>query len=370
MNKRSFTCLLLLLTSLAACGGEPNPSPGAGGAGGTGGTGGAGGMGGAGGAGGMGGGGMGGAGGMGGVGGGAGGMGGVGGMGGAGGAGGMGGGGNAARVVVGLINAPNEFYWQAASVHVVAKADGAVVHDELWGTGVPEPIALPREIPIEGLADDALVEVSLEADVDGKGTDVRQRLASTRARAGKTPLLRVTLSSNDCGGGCGPGLTCNWGRCLDPYLAPEVLEDYTADWAKYSWCKPKGSGAPTMTLGQGDKIWSPLADQDTLQVWAGDQGGHHIFASLRTRGLKQMAVVKLTATLVGSGEVIGPSQSVRVFPDRPAQGFCEAKGILFRIDSQLEMGALVNQQVTLKAEVSDADGTALTEQKTVVIGAP
>ncbi|MDC3985018.1 hypothetical protein [Polyangium jinanense] len=361
MNKRSITCLLFLLASLAACGGEPNPSPGAGG---TGGTGGAGGMG----AGGMGGtGGMGGAGGTGGVGGG--GMGGAGGAGGTGGGGGMGGGGNEARVVVGVINAPNELFLQAASIHVVAKVDGAVVHDALWGTGVPAPIQLPQEIPIEGLADDALVEVSLETDVDGKG-DVRQRLASTRARAGKTPLLRVTMSGDACGEGCGPGLTCNWGRCLDPYLAPEVLEAYTSDWAKYSWCKPKEPGAPTVTLGQGNVIWSPLADQDTLQVWAGDQGGHHIFASLRTLGLKQTAVVKLTATLVDSGEVIGPSQSVRVFPDRPAQGFCEAKGILFRIDSQLDIGVLVNQQVNLKAEISDADGTAVTEQRTVVIGSP
>ena len=107
-----------------------------------------------------------------------------------------------------------------------------------------------------------------------------------------------------------------------------------------------------------------------MQVWAGEQGGHHIFASLRTRGLKQTAIVKLTATLTDTGEVLGPSQSVRVFPDRPAQGFCEAKAILFQIDTKLDMRVLINRQVNLKAEVSDADGAAVTEQKTVVIGSP
>jgi hypothetical protein len=280
------------------------------------------------------------------------------------------GGGSAASVAVGVINAPNELFVQAASVHVVAKVDGSVVRDETWGTGVPAPITLPQEFMLEGLADQALVEVSLEVDVNGTGQDVRTRLASTRAVAGKTPLVRVLLSSLECGAGCGPGLTCNWGRCLDPYLAPEVLESYTSDWAKYSWCKPKDAGPPMVTLGQGDAIWSPLSDQDTLQVWSGDQGGHHVYAALRTRGLKQTAIVKLSATLVDTGEIIGPLQSVRVFPDRPAQGYCEARGILFRIDSKIAMSELANRQVDLKAEVSDADGTVVTEQKTVVIGSP
>ncbi|MRG97874.1 hypothetical protein [Polyangium spumosum] len=340
MNIRSITGLLLLSCSLVACGGEPDPPPGSGGAGGMGG--GAGGMGGAGGAGGM------------------------GGVGGMGGSGGM----SDARVVVGVIQAPNELVWQAASVHVVVKVDGVVVRDATIGTGVPAPIVFPQEFELEGLADGALVEVSVETDFDGTGQDVHPRLASTRAKAGKTPLLRVTLSHQGCGAGCGAGLTCNWGRCLDPHLAPEVLEAYSSDWAKYSWCKPKDAGAPTLMLGQGDAMWSPLSDQDTLHVWPGDQGGHHIFAALRTRNLKQMAVVKVSGMLSDTGEVLGPVQSMRVFPDRPAQGFCEATGILFQIDTKLPMAELVGRQVHLKAEVSDADGAAVVEQKTVVIGSP
>jgi hypothetical protein len=36
-------------------------------------------------------------------------------------------------------NAPDEFFINAASVHVVAEVDDVVVEDVTWGTGVPGP---------------------------------------------------------------------------------------------------------------------------------------------------------------------------------------------------------------------------------------
>lgn len=292
--------------------------------------------------------------------------GGAGGAGGAGGGGGEGGSSSASRVIFGLMNAPNEPFIDAASLHVVVKVDSVVVRDETIGTGVPAPIAFPQEFAVDDPADGAQVEFLVETDPGG-GAPLRQQVARTTAVLGRSALLRVTLSERPCAA-CDPMLTCNWGRCLDPYVAPEHLEDYSPDWASYSWCKPKVAGAPTVALGTGPDAFTPLADSDIVEVWAGDQGGYHIFMGARTRFLKQTSVLTLSAQVPALGATIGPFSAVRVFPDDPVAGHCETYGVIFRIDSQqLGIGELLGQPIELTASVQDADGTTAQDTKSVTI---
>jgi hypothetical protein len=225
---------------------------------------------------------------------------------------------------------------------------------------------LPQEIALSGLADNALVEVSLDID-PGNGQPVRQRLASTRAALGKQSLLRVTLSTMNCELECGSGLTCNWGRCLDPFIPAEALEEYTPDWFKYSWCKPKTAGAPTVLLGTGYSSFVPADPQTPVELWAGEQGGHHIFVSLRTRNLRQSSVVKLSGELVDTGETVGPLAAVRVFPDDPAAGYCEMNGFLFQLDTKMSIFYFLGKTMKLTAQVSDNDGASVTETQTILL---
>lgn len=326
----------LLSLLLAACGSEPPRPGGAGGAGAQGGEPGAGGQGG------------------------------DGGQGNAGGGGGQGGaGGQGARVVAGLINAPNEPFIEANSLRVIMKVDDTVVRDEMTtDDGSPKPLQFPQEFSFGELPDGAQAEIVFETVVGG-GPPI-QRVARTRAVAGRDVLLRVTHSATTCAA-CDPGLTCNWGRCLDPYVAPEQLEDYTPDWASHSWCKPQAAGAPTVTVGMGYDGLTPLEDQDVVAIWAGDQGGHHAFLGARMRYLDQSSVITLSAEVPELGATIGPFSAVRVFRDDPAAGHCETFGLVFRVDTSISIVDLLGQQMVLTAEVSDDDGATAEDTKTVRI---
>jgi hypothetical protein len=247
----------------------------------------------------------------------------------------------------------------------VVKVNDVIVHDETTGNGDPAPITFPQELAVDDPPDGATVEALFVIDPGG-GAPVSQRLARTQAVAARSVLQRVTISQKSCAP-CDPALTCNWGRCLDPFVDPALLEDYSADWASYSWCKPKTPGAPSVVLGMGDVSFTPLQDQDVLDVWAGDQGGHHAFLGARTQNLKQTSILSVSAQVPALGATIGPFSAVAVFPDDPSAGYCETYGFLFRFDSQIDMGLLFGEAIELTATVKDADGTSATDTNSVVI---
>jgi hypothetical protein len=246
----------------------------------------------------------------------------------------------------------------------VITVNNVIVHDETIGNGVPAPITFPQEFavdPPDGASVDALFEID-----PGDGVPVSQRLARTQAVAARSVLQRVTISQKTCVP-CDPALTCSWGRCLDPFVDPALLEDYSADWAGYSWCKPKTPGEPSVVLGMGNAALTPLQDQDVLDVWAGDQGGHHAFLGARTQNLKQTSILIVSAQVPALGASIGPFSAVAVFSDDPSAGYCETYGFLFRFDSQIDMGLLFGNTIELTATVQDADGTSSTDTNSVVI---
>jgi hypothetical protein len=280
----------------------------------------------------------------------------------------MGGGGpSEGGVVVGVNTPPNELYLVAAWLHVTMKVDGTTTKEEVLGSGLPEPIPVPREYKLEKLPDGATVDILFETD-HGDSFGIRTQEASTKVVAGRTSLLRVTLADALCYPSCAAGTSCNWGRCLDPYVPPESLEDYYPDWASYSWCKPKNvSIAPTLELGQGLHSYTTLNDQDVVDLYAGDQGGHHFYLAVRARGFRQTAVVKVTGQFPDVPTTIGPFTAQQIFADNPAAGACEALGVLTRIDANVSVGQLLGKTLNLTVDVSDASGTKLTANRTIVI---
>ncbi|EYF04758.1 hypothetical protein [Chondromyces apiculatus] len=270
----------------------------------------------------------------------------------------------ATGVVVGLLNAPSEPFVEATRLRTTLKLDGATVREETWGDGAPAFIPFPMEFDLEAEVDGAEVEVVFERErADGA---LVQQVGRTRVVAGRKLLLRMTISDAPCAA-CDDGLTCSWGRCLDPAVSPEHLEDHTPDWASRSWCKPQAAGDPTLMLGKGESDFTPLAEGDVVQVWAGSQGGYHTFFGARMRHLRQSAVTTVHAEVPSLAATIGPFSAVSVFRDYQEAGYCETTGFLFRLDQPLTIDELLGQPMQVTATVSDADGSTQEVTQSVVI---
>ncbi|UQA59040.1 hypothetical protein [Polyangium aurulentum] len=362
MRARLLISALVTLLSLVACGGDKeNPSPGgtstgSGGTGGMAGDGGSGGMGGAGGAGGVGG---------------SGGIGGMGGMGGAGGAGGMGGagggGGNAAlgSVIAGVQGelTPDDI----DTLEVIQRVNGQVAATTVYGAGGAQPIQFPFEIPFLDQPDGTGVEVELSIK---RGGATAKRLASTKVVAGKTALLRITLTFScipwESGrGSCGPGNTCALGQCRDPHQAPEGLPVYDPAWSTYDACKPPMHGPPMVSLGHGELAWAPLADGDAVQLASGDQGGNHVWVALRTKDLRSDSIVTLKGFVPELGLAIGPFSRKIQLADGVSSGVCERWGLIFQVDIDTPVGTLIGKTLELSATVADPEGDSATDEKTI-----
>jgi len=287
--------------------------------------------------------------------------------GGAGGAGGQGGAAAAQGVHFGLNNAPDELYVQAAWLRLTLSVGDVVVRDEEYGSGVLAPIPVPIEIGASDVPEGTPVELLIERDMGG-GAPILSQVARTTAVAGRALLYRVTLSDKGCYA-CDAPLTCNWGRCLDPHVAPEQLEDFTPGWASHSYCKPEAHGAPEIELGGGFNDFILYNDADVVDVFAGGQGGFHIFVRVRMRNLRQSSLVELRAHVPDLGADIGPLSFVSVFLDDPHVGFgyCTMPARIFQIDTQIPVGDLLGKTIELTGKLSDPVGDARELTKTVVL---
>jgi hypothetical protein len=268
-------------------------------------------------------------------------------------------------LVVGLINSPYEMNIYATSFHVVMKVDGVVVNERTEDHGAPSLLALPRELEYSDLPEGAAVETVAEIDF-GNGLPPSEVVAASRIVAGRKTLERMTISQYSCAS-CDAGLTCNWGRCMDPYVPPEALEDYSLDWASFSYCKQKNAGAPTTSLGTGYESFTPLNDADVIDVYAGPQGGHHVYLSLRMNNLRQDSMVELRAMVPDLGLEIGPQTFNAVFYDYPVGGYCEVLGWQFQIDGSVSVDQLVGKTMEITGTISDADGDSAQVTRTVVL---
>jgi hypothetical protein len=277
---------------------------------------------------------------------------------------------NLGSLVFGVGLPPDELYLFAASFHGVLRAGGAVALDQTIGNGTPASVPLPMELPVKDMPAGTEVEASIDVDPGKDGSRWRQ-LARSRIEAGKTLLQRIPIAPigpfSECYPACPQGLTCAWNRCRDPYVAPEHLEEYTPDWAKYSYCQPKAHGAPVVILGTGDQDFTPLDDGAVADLWAGNQGGHHVYVALRMRNLRQQAIMRLDGYVEELGITIPPVLQVVVFRDDAAAGYCERVGIIFQLDQEVEIQQVFGRTLQMTVRVTDADGTTAEDKKTVVL---
>src|SRR5262249_25669788 len=133
------------------------------------------------------------------------------------------------------------------------------------------------------------------------------RYVQTQVADNRTTLLRVLLDGGcQPGPACGESSTCSYGHCVDDFVSPDMLEDYSPDCATYSYCKPKGAGPPTFARGTGDFAYKPLHDNDTVSLNNGSQGGHHVWISVWMKNLTQSSKLTLFGQVPGQSLDVGP----------------------------------------------------------------
>jgi hypothetical protein len=254
------------------------------------------------------------------------------------------------------------------SLYVATAVNGLAFNYQTFGPPSGQQyVSFPMELPFLGLGYGEPFEVFVEARGPGSVMPFMTRYARTTGD-GRTTLLRVLL--NDLcsyAAPCGATTTCVYGECLDPFLPPAALEDYSPDWAKYSYCKPKSPGAPTFVLGTGESAYAPLNDMDTVSLHTLGQGGHHIWIGMRMKNFTQTSTVTLTGHVPGQNLDVGPDMYQATFFDEPALGFCDTFGFTFVVDAVYDYSLYLGQQMQITATITDGDGQTATDTKLVNI---
>lgn len=178
-------------------------------------------------------------------------------------------------------------------LHVVLMEDGAVARDEVL-TAAEGQLAFPLELRSSPMPLGTPVDLSLTAYGPGPTALVERRAASTVP--GKTDTLFVVRLERECVPGtvvvddivasaCAAGETCVGAACVDPFVGYAQLDPYAAGWAEDQHRCGPADAEPEAELGMGeDGTFAPL-DGEQILARGGLQGGFHIYAGVRVRGL-------------------------------------------------------------------------------------
>jgi hypothetical protein len=262
-------------------------------------------------------------------------------------------------------------------VHVVMSVDGKVTKEEdLTASSSSSPLKLPAEIAFENL--DGGVEVAVQLDAYGAGggtSPLTSRSASTRIVARKKLLFRVVLDSRCVAApgsnapSCAAPETCIAGACAASAVDSKSLLPYSSTWTKVSTdlCKPSGSGAPIVTVGQGQADYLPTMDGVEAQVEAGPQGGHHIWIATRMKGLLQSgSITSVTGHFPELNKDIGPFQVIFTF-DQDEGGYCKLYGLRFQLDQAISVDQVLGKTLEVQVKITDKDGTVGVGKRTLVL---
>ena len=272
-----------------------------------------------------------------------------------------------AQVVVGLTT-DMAVGFDIHHLETTVEVDGVVAHTEGLSYGKGE-LSLPAELLVQPAPDGAVVELSIAAFGDGDAVPVVTRRAATRASAGRTLLLPVSLDEACSGAICPDGATCAEGVCVDPFIAPSALADHDPTWIESApdACKTPSSPDPVIEIGQGQSAVAKLSDGEEVPIEPGPQGGHHAWLALRVAGLRQMGS-RLTVGGAFPDLAVEPfSTTSLVTFCKAGEGRCEIHGIRFQVDHGLPVEAVLGQTLDIEITLEDVNGDAATARKRVVI---
>jgi hypothetical protein len=263
--------------------------------------------------------------------------------------------------------------YNLTSFFIEVKVDGVVAAKE--DLPVVGSVHLPHETKVVAPKDkpEAKVEITTKAVMNS--ADVVTRRVTTHFVKGKSVLayVRLEIRCNNFGllGGSGisgptcdkPNETCVGGRCISDTL--ENLPDYRADWAANPPSACGNGTASAVTLGTGQSNMTPLADNDTLSVECGPQGGHHIWMAVSTKDLAQMGTTTIfSATGAASVPPTGYPYSYSPGPN----GTCELVALRFQLDTAgVNIKDVLGKSLDIKVDATDKQGHKATALRHVNI---
>jgi hypothetical protein len=156
-------------------------------------------------------------------------------------------------------------------------------------------------------------------------------------------------------------------RFLPHSLAPRACAALTV--LSLAGCGAPGGGeAPAeLELGSGEASFEPASDGSELPLYAGTQGGHHVWLSMRARGLSGPDL-QFSLDVVPSLPAPPAHTEVSLhFSDGPAGDSYEYVGWPARV---LMPECAVGHPVQLSVRLSDARGRSVEAELSVIAGPP
>jgi hypothetical protein len=284
----------------------------------------------------------------------------------------------ATQIVVGVDAEPfASLGMTIGALEIITKIDGVESREIVDATKGP---LFPHELRL--YAPKTKLDAAVEIEVIGRdrvgGTmpAMVERLAKTQFAKGTTKLAYVLLELRCnhvplAGGGgpygptCAAPTTCIAGACASSNLPP--LSDYYPGWAKNppSAC---GTGAPELTIAQGEKTLQPLADGATITLEQGPQCGHHMWLSLRMKNLAQAGTITtLSASQPGTGITV-PATAYPYAWGASESGACDLVGLRFQLDiSGATATDFLGKPLDITVQATDKAGHTVTAVRHVSI---
>jgi len=158
-----------------------------------------------------------------------------------------------------------------------------------------------------------------------------------------------------------------------PALVALILAPlFACDPASEKACADAAESEGVLDLGTGADRYEAIEDGATLVVNRGPQGGQHVYGSLHLEGIV-IDPLNLDPDLMpvvdfglwdGDTQIAGYLQSQRVFLARGAAVELVGETLILEY---IEGGSFEGMEVTMKANVVDACGRALSAERTVTL---
>lgn len=165
------------------------------------------------------------------------------------------------------------------------------------------------------------------------------------------------------------GLSACGGVTTEPDAGIADAGPYAAD-----DCKHSSTEMAQLSLGEGQLAHHVLDGEMPLTWEAGPQGGHHVWLSVRVKGLRQTGTVLgiLASDDDDPGHRVLSNRNVIFSFRRDEGGFCTLSGVRLQLDERgdVELASLEGHHVRVAVHARDPEGSTADDEKVVQVKGP
>jgi hypothetical protein len=234
------------------------------------------------------------------------------------------------------------------------------------------------EIDLRG-GGQAIVEVLGYATATTAPGDLRwvQRARVPLDRASSEPrLLRMEFDRLCVSDGtlpvisCGPTETCARGVCIGMQRSSLELEPYEPNWfvPKPDLCRTNSAAPLLVEIGEGARSYTSLAEDATLTLERGLQGGHHLWLAAKGRGFAEKGTLVSITGRNPNTNVAASSAAFALSLSPNQEGSCEVAALRYQVDGPgINLQSFRGAPFEIKIEMRDRFGNIASTTKRVQI---